>query len=104
MPLNARTKDTQVVPSRQAKAKHSLKSRTVRYAIGGRDPEEQFAGYVTTVFPETDIETRKRFVKVLMYAFQHGKKIPTPNEMYKMFEGEYTEPETKIPLNPRQNG
>lgn len=104
MPLNARTSDKQRVPSRQAKPKHSLKSKLSFYSINGRTPEEQFAGYVTRVFPTTPQNVRERFVAVLMYAYKSGKPIPTPTEMYQMFDGEYVEPEARIPLNPRQNG
>lgn len=98
-----RTKDTQKTPSRPARAHHNKQRSAGRFTINGQDLEKHFAEYVTVCFPDTPRDARERFTKVLMYAAQHNKPIPSPNEMNNLFEDEIVTP-SEIPLNPRQNG
>lgn len=86
MSNHPRTSPNQKVPSRNAKAKHSLKSKLSSYGSGRGDAHAHFADYLTKTFPETSIEDRKRWTDVLMYAYNSGKPIPSPNDMRLMFE------------------
>lgn len=98
-----RTKDTQAVPSRPARAHHNKQRSAGKFTINGQNIENHFAEYVTITFPDTPRTTRERMVTVLMYCAKHDQPIPTPNEMNDLFDGEIVTPST-IPLNPRQNG
>lgn len=74
MSNNPRTSPLQAVPSRPAKAKHSLKSKLSAYAIPGYDT---IPGYVKSMHPTADVATQKAMVNAVKRHVDATGNIPS---------------------------
>lgn len=86
--MNPRTSPLQKVPSRPARAKHSLKSKLSAYAIPGYNT---IPGYVVSMHPGYDKATYRAMTNAIerYLATPTGQQygMPTPTQCNILFEG-----------------
>jgi hypothetical protein len=86
--MNPRISPLQKVPSRPARAKHSLKSKLSAYAIPGYNT---VPGYVNSMHPKADQQTKRAMGNAIerYLATPTGQQygMPTPAQCNILFEG-----------------
>lgn len=89
MPNKPRTSDTQTIPTRPARAKHSLKSKLSNYS--SNQAPVSIPRYVTSMYPGTDMPTKRAMVNAVerYLATPDGIKygMPTPSQCKILFDG-----------------
>lgn len=71
---NPRTSPLQKVPSRPARAKHSLKSKLSAYSIPGYDT---IPGYVNSMYPSVDLGTKRAMGNAIQRHIDSTGNVPT---------------------------
>lgn len=87
--IRPRTSPLQAIPTRPARAKHSLKSKLSEYSYN--QSPVSIPRYVTRMHPDASLQTRKAMVNAIerYLATDTGKRygMPTPTQCNILFEG-----------------